>query len=81
VNISGQRVSILLDEDGRAVLESAQVRLADSPALLVDVEETDDMGIWIRIDRGDGKHLVLVRWGYVLSVDVLETEQPIGLRP
>jgi hypothetical protein len=70
-----------VDENGRAVLESAQVHLADSPALLVDVEETDDMGIWIRIDREDGKHLVLVRWDYILSVDFLETVQSIGLRP
>ena len=60
---------------------TAQVHLEDSPALLVDVEETDDMGVWIRIDRPDGRHLVLVRWDYILAVDFLETVQPIGLRP
>jgi len=81
VNIAGQRVSILLDSDGRAVLELSGVHFADSPALLADVDETDDLGIWIKVERDDGGHLVLVRWDYVLSVDFLEAEQPIGLKP
>lgn len=81
MNIAGQRVSILLDSDGRAVLELSGVHFGDSPALLADVDETDDLGIWIKVERDDGSHLVLVRWDYVLSVDFLEAEQPIGLKP
>ena len=45
------------------------------------VDETDDMGIWIRVDRGVEKHLVLIRWDYVLSIDFQDREQPIGLKP
>jgi hypothetical protein len=69
VNISQRRVAIFLDDDGRNVLGLANVSLAEAAGLLVYVQDTDDIGIWVRIDREDGEHVVLVRWDYVLSVD------------
>lgn len=82
MNLNQRRVAIFLDEDGRAVLSSANVRIAESAGLLVYVQDTDDIGIWVRIDREDGEHLVLVRWDYVLSVDFPAGEtKTIGLRP
>jgi hypothetical protein len=71
VRISEREASVLLSEDGREVLQLAAVKLAESPFLWVKVEDSDDIGIWIRITREDGDHLVLIRWEYVLSIDFL----------
>ena len=47
----------------------------------MDVEDTDDMGLWIRVSRGDGDHILLVRCEYVLSRDFVAGEmRTAGLR-
>ncbi len=77
----GERTLALLSEDGRRVLQSAAVNIAESPFLRVDVEESDDIGIWARVNREDGDHLLLVRWEYVLSMDVpVGRPKVLGLR-
>ena len=82
MNISQRRVAIFLDEDGRNVLGLANIRLSEAAGLLVYVQDTDDIGIWVRIDREDGEHIILVRWDYVLSVDFPAGEtKTLGLRP
>lgn len=63
-------------------MELAAVNLAESPALWVYVQDTDDIGLWVRIAREDGDHLVLIRWEYVLSVDFPAGEsKTVGLKP
>jgi hypothetical protein len=81
VKLIDQEVSIFLDQDGRQVMEMAGVAVPESAVLLAEVDETDDIGVWIRVDRGVDKHLVLIRWDYVLSIDVPDREEPIGLKP
>jgi len=76
VNISKKTVTVFLDEDGQAILEAAAVPMASgSPGLVANVVETDDLGIWIRIDREDGVHSLLIRWEYVLCLDLAERRQ------
>jgi hypothetical protein len=81
VKISEREASVLLSEEGREVLKQAALNLADSPFLSVKVEDSDDIGIWVRVNREDGDHLVLIRWEYVLSMD-FPVGQPktLGLR-
>jgi hypothetical protein len=81
MKISERDAAILLTEDGREVLKHASLNVADSMFLSVRVEDSDDIGIWIRVSREDGDHLVLIRWEYILSID-FPTGQPkvIGLR-
>jgi hypothetical protein len=82
VNISQRRVAIFLDEDGRSVLDLASVPLSESAGLLVYVQDTDAIGIWVLIDREDGEHVLLVRWDYVLSIDFPAGEtKTVGLKP
>ena len=82
MNLSERTVAIILDEDGRAVMESAAVPFSESGTLLAAVQDTDDIGIWAQIDREDGPHVVLIRWEYILSVDFPAGEtKTIGLRP
>lgn len=71
MELSGKEVAIFLSEEGRLAL--AGLGLSDSP-LLEYVEETDDLGIWIRVRRPEGEHVVLLRWDYVQCLDLLVTE-------
>jgi len=72
---------VLLSEDGRKVLDLAALKLAESAFLWVYVEESDDLGLWARVNREDGDHLVLIRWEYVLAIDIPVGEpKSLGLR-
>lgn len=70
MKLSGQTVTFLLTEDGRQVLSHASVGLPESNLLTVSVEESEDMGLWIRIPREDQMHFLLIRWEYILSIDL-----------
>jgi hypothetical protein len=81
VNISQRTVTVFLDEDGRSVLELAEVGLPSSAGLSIYVQDTDDLGIWARFGRVDGEHVILIRWDYVLCVDFAAGETKIvGLK-
>jgi hypothetical protein len=81
VKISERDVSVLLSEEGRQVLQPAALNLAESPFLWAKVEDSDDIGIWVRVSRKDGDHLVLIRWEYILSIDfAVGQPKALGLR-
>ena len=81
MRVGERTLALLLSEDGRKVLELAALNLAESSFLLVYVEESDDLGLWARVSREDGDHLILVRWEYVLAIDVPVGEpKSMGLR-
>jgi hypothetical protein len=44
--------------------------LPEANLILVVVHETEDLGIWIRIERGEEEHCFLLRWDYILGIDV-----------
>lgn len=82
MRLSQRTVAIVLSDQGRAALQLAAVSLADSPALLAYIQDTDDIGLWVRVRREDGEHVLLVRWEYVLSVDFMAGEsKTVGLKP
>jgi hypothetical protein len=70
VRLAGSTATILLSEDGREVLELAGIHLADQMALIAWIEESEDLGLWIRIARQDQPHLFLLRWEYILGIDL-----------
>ena len=81
MRISEKTLAVLLSEDGRKILELAALKLAESQFLWVYVEESDDLGLWARVEREDGDHLVLIRWEYILAIDIPAGEpKAIGLR-
>ena len=51
MKIGEREVSLLLNEEGRQVFELAELNLTESPFVLVKVEESDDIGIWISVGR------------------------------
>lgn len=81
MKIGERDASVLLSDEGREVLNQAALNLEESPFLSVRMEDSDDIGIWIRVNREDGDHLVLIRWEYVLSMDFAVGQPKIlGLR-
>ena len=81
MKIAERDAAILLTPEGRDVLGHAAVNVAESLFLAVRVEDSDDVGIWIRVSREDGDHLLLVRWEYVLSMDfAVGQPKTLGLR-
>ena len=81
MRLAERSLAVLLNEDGRHVLGHAGVEVGETGFLLVQVDESDDLGLWIRILREDGDHVLLVRWEYVLTADfVVGRSKIIGLR-
>lgn len=74
MKINEREVTVFLDQEGQSVMGL----LAVDVQIPVYVEETDDMGIWARIDRADGEHTVLIRWDYVLAVDFPSMVKRVG---
>ena len=82
MRLAQQTVAIVLSETGRKALQYAAVNLVDSPSVSLYVQDTDDLGMWVRVERQDGVHIVLVRWDFVLAVDILVGEtKTVGLKP
>ena len=81
MKIGERDASVLLSDEGREVLKHAALNLEESSFLSVRMEDSDDIGIWIRVNREDGDHLVLIRWEYVLSMDfAVGQPKTLGLR-
>ena len=70
MRLAGQDATVILTEDGKAVLELASVKLPDSHLLLISIEESEDLGLWVRLPREDQMHLFLLRWEYILGIDL-----------
>ena len=70
INLEDQSVVVHLSDEGRRVLRQVGVGLPDTPGILFDIQETSDHGLWVRFDYADGRHMLLIRWDYVLAIDV-----------
>jgi hypothetical protein len=70
MNLSGQKLAVILTEEGKQVLALASVPVTESSSVAVSVEESEDLGLWIRIPREDQVHFFLLRWEYILGVDM-----------
>ncbi|HLW78471.1 MAG TPA: hypothetical protein VKU44_02630 [Terriglobia bacterium] len=82
MTVAQRTVGVILSDDGREVLRLAEYNLPDAGAALMYVQDVDDLGLWVRIQRADAEHVLLVRWEYVLSLDFPAGEaKPMGLRP
>lgn len=80
--LADRTVTMLISDEGRLVLEQAEVELRAGSRLVAKIDETDDLGIWIEVRRRDGVHIRLVRWEYVLAVEFpKEDRRPFGLGP
>ncbi len=82
MKVSQRTVAILLTEEGQSALQLAVRNLPESRVVSFYVQDTNDMGMWVRVRRQDGDHLLLVRWGFILTIDAAVGEtRAVGLIP
>lgn len=79
MKLAGRDVGIVLSEQGQSAVRLAGLELPETPAVGFFVDETDEMGMWVRVTRADEVHSLLIRWEYVLSVDLMRQKRDIGL--
>ena len=70
MQVSQRTVTILLSPEAGEVLEFAGLDANGPYMQMYYVQDTDEMGLWVRVDRTDGGHLVFIRWEYVISMDL-----------
>jgi hypothetical protein len=81
VRVGQQTAAIFVSEKGREVLKAAAVDIQESLAVMLFVQDSDDLGLWVRVNRADGEHMLLIRWEFILSLDITVGEtKTIGLK-
>jgi len=88
MKLAGRSAVFHLSEDGKSVLrlvlgdENFEIATANTrEAIVTVVEETDDLGVWIRLYRRPDSRYFLLRWEFILGVELLGGRgNEIGLR-
>jgi len=81
MTVAQKRVSVFLSDAGKEVLRQANCNLPKAGGVVMYVQDVDDWGLWVRIEREDADHILLVRWEYVLTLDFqAEAAKPVGIR-
>ena len=70
IDLADQHVVLHLTDEGRRVLQQVGVPMPETLAVWFEAEGIREEGIWIRFEFDDGQHLLLVRWKYVVTIDV-----------
>jgi hypothetical protein len=73
----------LLSDEGLDALRIALPDLPDSPLVFLFIQETDELGLWVRVKRKDDEdHVLLIRWEFVLTIDLPAAEvKTVGMKP
>jgi hypothetical protein len=83
IRLEEQSVVLHLSDEGRRVLRQVGVSVPDTPGVQFDVQETTNHGLWVRLDYSDGRHVLLIRWNYILAMDInigeMRTEALVNL--
>ena len=58
---AGRHVEVVLSEDGQNTLRLAGVESTEAALSEFFVEDTDDLGMWVRVTRDDGAHSLIIR--------------------
>jgi hypothetical protein len=70
MRIAEADASVLLSDDGCAILSAVGIQVDSLCWLDVDVVESEDLGLWIRTERGGLQRVFLLRWEYILGIDL-----------
>jgi len=61
MKLPGRQVEVVLSEEGQGALRLAGVEFPEAGLAGLLVEDTDEMGMWVRITRCDETHFLLIR--------------------
>jgi hypothetical protein len=70
IKLEEQSVVLHLSDEGRRVLRQVGVVMPETPGVEFEVQEATDYGVWVRLDYSDGRHILLIRWDYIVAMDV-----------
>jgi len=70
MKLAGRYVEVVLSGEGQTALRLAGLELPETALTGFFVEDTDEIGMWVRVIRGDETHFLLIRWEFVLSLDL-----------
>jgi hypothetical protein len=80
MKLAGRDIEVVLSEEGQSAWRLAGLEFPETAVTGFFVEEADEMGLWVRVSRADEMHSLLIRWEFVLSLDLLrEEKRGIGL--
>ena len=80
MNLASKTAFLFLSEEGREVLRGASIHCDPERPLRADIVESEDLGLWIKAFRQRGEHHFLLRWEYVLGIEVqVPLGRPFGL--
>ena len=80
MRLAGRRATFVLSEEGREFYFQFDGVPKLDP-VTVDVEETDDVGVWIRVWWKPDRHVLLLRWEFILGIELpVDTGNVVGLR-
>jgi hypothetical protein len=69
MRLSTRPIGLWLNSAGVADRVSEFAGLPTDP--FVHVIESDEHGLWLKTNRADGGHVVLIRWEYIALIDVM----------
>ena len=85
---AGRSATFHLSEDGKSIIklivgEEAFKEVTANPreAVTSEVEETDDLGVWLRHYRSPNSKYLLLRWEFILGIELsANAGSVVGLR-
>jgi hypothetical protein len=72
MNLARQAATILLTEEGREVIKLSGIASLESHLIPVLIQESEDLGLWLRFEQEDSAHLLLLLWQFILAIDMEE---------
>ena len=82
MRLAGRRAKLFLTDEGKEFLcrIAEAVEPSEGPPKAF-VEETDETGIWIRVRREEGLQVLLLRWEFILGLEMPPlTGKVVGLK-
>jgi hypothetical protein len=77
MKLAGKSAIFHLSEDGKSVMrlvigEEAfkSVTANAGEAVTTDIEETDDLGVWLRLYRSPNSKYFLLRWEFIVGIEL-----------
>jgi hypothetical protein len=77
VNLNGKNASIYLSEEGKIfpdAIVGGRLSVFDAGdgqhgIVTADVEESEDLGVWLRLERDGTSRFFLIRWEFIVGVE------------
>ena len=81
MRLAGRRATFFLNDEGWKFLHEAAWVDTLNPFTVEVEDSSDDIGIWVRVERGSHFNALLLRWEFILGIELpVDTGKVVGLR-